>query len=197
MIGYVASALVVVSLSMRSVVRLRIISLIGSVTFVAYGALIGSIPVIITNLAVAFINIWYLRHEFSEHRDLAAVRMQPDNAFLVDLLRARERDIKASQPKFAGLTDDSFVLLLTRDGLPAGVFAGRPQGSTLQVDLDYVTPPHRDDRLGTWLYGPGSKVLTQEGFDTLVAHPGTALHRNYLRTMGYQDEADGMVKRLR
>ena len=34
-IGYVASALVVVSLAMTSVVRLRVVSLAGSVVFVA------------------------------------------------------------------------------------------------------------------------------------------------------------------
>ncbi len=50
LIGYVASALVVTSLAMTSVVRLRTISLAGSVTFVVYGLLIGSVPIVITNV---------------------------------------------------------------------------------------------------------------------------------------------------
>ena len=48
LIGYLASALIVVSLAMRSVVRLRTISLVGSVTFVVYGLLIGSWPVVVS-----------------------------------------------------------------------------------------------------------------------------------------------------
>ena len=41
-VGYVASALVVLSLTMTSVVRLRTISLAGSIVFVVYGILIES-----------------------------------------------------------------------------------------------------------------------------------------------------------
>lgn len=41
LIGYTASLLVVVSLSMTSVVRLRMISLAGSIAFVVYASLIG------------------------------------------------------------------------------------------------------------------------------------------------------------
>ncbi|PZQ47900.1 MAG: uroporphyrinogen decarboxylase, partial [Phenylobacterium zucineum] len=46
-VGYLASILVVASLAMTSVVRLRVVSLVGSVVFVAYGALLPSIPIII------------------------------------------------------------------------------------------------------------------------------------------------------
>jgi len=42
LIGHTASALVVLSLTMTSVVRLRIVSLCGSVTFFVYGALIDT-----------------------------------------------------------------------------------------------------------------------------------------------------------
>ena len=62
-IGYVASLLVVVSLAMTSVVRLRTISLVGSVAFVVYGVLISSVPILITNAAIAVLNVWFLRAE--------------------------------------------------------------------------------------------------------------------------------------
>ena len=70
LVGYLASALVVASLAMTSVVRLRIVSLIGSVVFVAYGLMLGSIPIVITNAAVAGLNVWFLRKEFAPDRDL-------------------------------------------------------------------------------------------------------------------------------
>ncbi len=49
LVGYIASALVVASLAMTSVVRLRMVSLVGSLVFVIYGALLPSIPIILTN----------------------------------------------------------------------------------------------------------------------------------------------------
>ena len=65
LVGYLASALVVVSLAMTSVVRLRAISLVGSLAFVAYGVLIESIPIVVTNAAIAVLNVWFLRSELA------------------------------------------------------------------------------------------------------------------------------------
>jgi hypothetical protein len=67
-VGYVASALVVLSLAMTSVVRLRMISLVGSVAFVVYGVLIESVPIVLTNVAIAALNLWFLRNELGGHR---------------------------------------------------------------------------------------------------------------------------------
>ena len=47
LIGYLGSALIVVSLAMSSIIRLRIVNLAGAVVFSFYGVLIGSIPVIV------------------------------------------------------------------------------------------------------------------------------------------------------
>ena len=65
LIGYAASALVVLALTRSSVVKLRILSLLGSVCFVTYGLMIGSIPILITNGCIAAINLWFLRKEFA------------------------------------------------------------------------------------------------------------------------------------
>lgn len=51
-IGYVASAFIVLSLTMTSVVRLRLLSMTGGLIFVST-ALLPSIPIILTNAAVA------------------------------------------------------------------------------------------------------------------------------------------------
>ena len=63
-IGYAASAIVVTSLTMSSVVRLRALSLFGSATFFTYGLLIESTPIMLTNISIAAINVWFLTKEF-------------------------------------------------------------------------------------------------------------------------------------
>ena len=90
-VGYLASALVVLSLTMASVVRLRIISLCGSIAFLVYGLLIESVPIVITNVSIAAINIWFLRREFASGaphgRDLGVSHIRPDSPFLARLRR--------------------------------------------------------------------------------------------------------------
>jgi hypothetical protein len=185
-VGYVASALVVVSLTMTSVVRLRTISLGGSIAFVAYGVLLGSVPIVVTNAAVAVINIWFLRAELGMRRDLGASTIRPDSPFLADFIDFHLDDIHRFQPDFEMPTHDPFVLLLTRDGLPAGALIGERYEDELHVVLDYVLRAYRDSRLGTWLYGRGAKVFRDAGFVRVVSAPGDEVHRGYLERVGFE-----------
>jgi hypothetical protein len=196
LIGYLASALVVVSLSMTSVVRLRIISLVGSVTFVVYGVLISSAPIIITNVSIAAINVWFLRKEFAPGTsggvDVGVSHIRPDSPFLRDFVRFHLDDIHRFQPDFEMPTgDDLLTLLLTRDGLPAGLLIGRRRDATLTIDLDYVLGPYRDSRLGRWLYGPGADVFRDDGITTLRSAGSTDTHRHYLERIGFRPTDDG------
>ncbi len=197
LIGYLASALVVASLAMTSVVRLRIVSLIGSVVFVAYGILLPSVPIILTNAAVALLNIWFLRKEFAPNRDLGAVPIAPDAPFLLDFLRSHEADIRTFHPGFTPPVAGDVALVLTRDGMPAGALVGTPEEGALRLRLDYVMHAYRDSRIGNWLYGPGAKVFTDAGFSTLVAEPASDAMRSYLLGVGFTDTDGQLVLHLR
>ncbi len=194
-VGYVASALVVVSLAMTSVVRLRVISLIGSLTFVAYGLMLPSIPIIITNACVAGLNVWFLRKEFAPDRDLGAVPIAVDAPFLADFLRSHQADIQRTWPGSAVTAESSFALVLTRDGLPAGALVGRPEGNTLHLELDYVMAAYRDSRIGQWLYGAGAKAFRDAGIGRIVAQDSPD-HGAYLRGVGFVNEGGALVRTL-
>lgn len=192
LVGYVASALVVASLAMTSVVRLRAISLIGSMTFVVYGVLIESVPIIVTNAAITVLNVWFLRAELGGKRHLGAIEVPADSPFLVDFLRYHLEDIHRFQPTFQhpNPDDDLVALLLMRDGLPAGALLGRLDGDELRLRLDYVTKPYRDSQLSTWLYGKGSGVLRRLGAAKVSSEPGTEPHRTYLVRSGFAKVGD-------
>ena len=197
LVGYVASALVVASLAMTSVVRLRVVSLVGSLVFVVYGALLPSVPIILTNAAVALLNIWFLRKEFSANRDLGAVPIAPVAPFLLDFLRSHDADIRSFHPGFRPPEADDFVLLLTRDGLPAGVLIGTPEDDVLRLRLDYVMHAYRDSRIGTWLYRSGTKVFTEAGFTRLTTVPASEALRHYLLGVGFEQRDAELVLDLR
>lgn len=186
-VGYVASALVVASLAMTSVVRLRAISLVGSAVFVVYGVLIESIPIIITNTAIAGLNVWFLTRELGGKRDLGVVVVPPDSPFLADFLRHHTPDIRDFQPDFDPSRTADLSMVLMRDGLPAGVVRGNrdPDGETLHLTLDYVLKSYRDSRLGNWLFGRGSTVFRNEGITRIVTAGDTDAHREYLRRIGF------------
>jgi hypothetical protein len=59
-IGYVASGIVLLSFLMRKMIFLRIVNTVGCVFFIVYGMMLGSIPIILTNIAIVLINVFYL-----------------------------------------------------------------------------------------------------------------------------------------
>ena len=197
LIGYAASALVVVSLAMTSVVRLRAISLLGSIAFVVYGAMIGSVPIMVTNVAIAALNLWFLRRELGGKRSLEALVVPVDDPLLVDFLSYHLGDIQRFQPDFRPDAEKaSLALLLMRDGLPAGALIGNQVDDALVVQLDHVIKPFRDSQISTWLYGSGSAVFRRLGIDRISSERGTEAHNHYLTRNGFVRVDDRYVLTL-
>lgn len=61
-VGYIATAVVLISFLMKSVMKLRIVNSFGCLLFVFYGVLLEPLskPIIITNFAILSINVYYL-----------------------------------------------------------------------------------------------------------------------------------------
>jgi hypothetical protein len=59
-IGYTASLILLASFLMKRIAYLRILNSIGCSFFIAYGVMLPSPPVIVTNAAIICINIYYL-----------------------------------------------------------------------------------------------------------------------------------------
>lgn len=195
-IGYVASALVVLSLSMTSVVRLRVVSLAGSLAYAVYGALIGAWPVMIANGIIVILNMWNLRKVLKPTADLDAVPMDVEAPFLSDFLKSHLGDIRQSQPEYESSSNDTAFVLM-RDGMPAGVVVGQRAEDRLNITLDYVLPAFRDCRLGRWLYGDGSALLRGLGIREVTASPRTRAHQEYLVGVGFAATPSGALsKRL-
>ena len=62
-IGYIGTLLVVVSFLMKDIFLLRLINVMACVVFVIYGMLSSLTPVIITNLLIISINLYFIIKE--------------------------------------------------------------------------------------------------------------------------------------
>jgi len=59
-VGYFAMVTLMVSFLMKDIKNLRYINTVGCISFVVYGVMLGSYPVIITNAFIALVNMYYL-----------------------------------------------------------------------------------------------------------------------------------------
>ncbi|MDX1658995.1 MAG: hypothetical protein R3343_09265 [Nitriliruptorales bacterium] len=187
LIGYVGSGLVVVSLMMRSILRLRIVNLIGALVFTVYGVLIDAPPVWVVNGAIVLIDLYHLAGIARQGEDYFEVlEVETSSSYLRRFLEFHADGIGDFLPSFDGLRPDHTALFVLRDVVPAGLVLARPRDDdTVIVDLDYVIPGYRDRKVGTWVYRRAD-VFGAAGFQRVLAAPGSASHRRYLERMGFE-----------
>lgn len=183
MIGYLGSALVVVSMLMSSVVKLRVINTIGSGIFAVYALMIHSYPTALMNGFLIGINIYNLIKLNQKERSYDLVEGAQGEGLVRYLLDRYREDIRIFFPDFSTDSGADRVYIVCCDGNPAGVLLGTDNGQgTLQVLLDYSIPTYRDCSVGAYLYSR----LPSRGVHTLVfAGQETQAHGAYLTRMGF------------
>lgn len=194
-VGWAAAIIVLAALSVRQIVLRRVLLTAACAFMLLYAVVTQQWPVAVIAAALGGYNGLRLHRELTPEPsdEIAAVPIDQHAPFLDDFLRANLSDIQHSQPAFTLETEAPFVRLITRRGLPAGVFLGRPEGAELHVILDYVTPRYRDSRAGRWLMGEGKTTFTDAGFKRLVVVPTTYEHQSYLEGLGFHPEGARLV----
>ena len=191
LIGYLGSALIVASLSMRSILRLRMVGLVGAFVFSLYGILISAIPIVITNVVILGIHAYNLRLLLGTTPVFTVLEVRQGSRYFERFLEHYADDIHAFQPEFHfEPRPDRYRAFILRDMVPVGLFICDLDGSsTGQIQLDYVIPEYRDLKVGRFLYSSQSSVFADPRITHLESAPGTRSHREYLDRMGFQPTA--------
>lgn len=193
MIGYLASALIVTGMLMTSVLRLRLLGLAGAILFCAYALLIDAFPVLVTNGIVMFAHIYHLQRILRDRAHEEYFEVVPwriTGAYVPRFLRFWRDDIVRFQPDFTGLRDDHKAFIVLRDVVPVGLVLYRDLGNgTARIDLDYVTPPHRDQRAATYVFDPEGP-FGEQGIRRVETTGVTDAHQRYLDRTGFVPTSD-------
>ncbi|MDD6201120.1 MAG: YgjV family protein [Firmicutes bacterium] len=193
LVGYLASLLVLVSLLMNSVVKLRIINSVGSLIYVVYALTIGSYPTALMNLCLILINVYYLIRLSRSRAVFSVCSADPGESGLRHFLSCCREDILRYFPEydFTPRPEDQVYLVYAGTD-PVGVLIGSRAGDDLRVALDYSTTRYRDCSVGKFLYGE----LKTAGIRRLIASGTTEAHAKYLKTAGFRPDNGEFVKVL-
>lgn len=185
-IGYLASLIVLVSLLMSSVKRLRWINLTGSLIFAAYGLLLPSYPVALMNFGIVLINSYYLLQIYSK-KDLFELVPIEGEAYFEHFMDVYKKDMS----QFIHLNHDIsqkhlIKFFVTRNTVPAGLFIGKAvEDDKLEILVDYTTPTYRDFKIAKYIYTQKKQFFINKGFKLLLTEPGHEKHNKYLEKMGF------------
>lgn len=194
-IGYIGSALVVVSMLMSSIVKLRVINTIGSVISMAYAIAVGALPLALMNFCLIVINVYNLVKLLRNKKVYELVEGKPEEAMMKHFLEYYKDDIRIYFPQFEKAEDESTNTACTIccEGNPAGILLGNRQGDTLDIVIEYTTPVYRDCSAGSYLY----EKLAGLGIRRLrFAQTLSEGHKSYLQKMGYRQNQTEWIRDL-
>lgn len=180
--GYVGTALVLTSMLMTSVMKLRILNTIGSVISGLYAVYTGTWPVVILNLGLVIINVVQMIRLIKTKVAFRHVQAGAQDTLLNLFLDANKAEIEKYIPGYHYVPGENTQVHMVFEGMEAvGVLIGTAEGETFHAELDYVTPKYRDCSIAHFLFGE----LKESGFATISQNGGADLHKQYLEKMGF------------
>ena len=192
--GYLGSVLVVVSMLMSSVVKLRVINTIGSSISAAYALVIHSYPLALMNICLVIINIYNLMKLLKPEQHYSLVNGKTDDKFLAYFLDFYNDDIKNFFPEKDTYTSKANIAYIICCGINlVGLLLGQmDEDGVLNICIDYTTPEYRDCSVGKFLY----PELAGNGIHRFVFSAEPGKHEQYLLKMGFKNKNGIYIKNL-
>lgn len=183
--GYLASMVVLVSLTMTSIIRLRVINLVGCILFAMFAYFIDSFPTMFMNLGIAAINIYYLWKIHTTKEQFKLIVASAESEYF-DYFYSTYQDEIEQQTTLKELRNANTAFYMLRNNSIAGILAGNVNNQgELTVILDYVTPEYRDYKLAQYYYQSHPEALIERGVSSLVATATVLNHKQYLQKVGF------------
>lgn len=196
LIGYLASFLVALSMLMTSLLRLRLVNLVGSAVFGIYGLLIHAYPVAAVNFFIAGINIYHVVRMRRTNEYFTLVRVTPESDYLLFFIEKNLEDIRKFNPGFSyAPVPNQVTVFVVRDLQPAGLFIGQIRDNAFCVMLDYVIPGYRDLKVGKYLMEDRADFFESLGVQRIITPAGSELHADYLERLGFKRAEEGSYQR--
>ena len=192
--GYIGTALVLLSMMMTSLSKLRIVNIAGSVVSMTYAAISNTWPVAFLNFGLIIINVIQLVRLHRLKSMLKVVQTDTNDANVDYFVGHYLKDIKLYFPDFTPESEKGKKAFIVYDGAEAiGILIGEEKDGEIFIALDYVSPKYRDRTVARFLFG----YLKGQGVKSLKTAP-TSLkkHQKYLIAMGFKSDGEKMVKTL-
>lgn len=197
LIGYLGSILVAISLTMRSLLRLRLINLIGALFFTLYGILLGAYPVAFLNGLIVLIDLYYLFQMWRQKDFFTFLEVLPKSKYMQAFVDFYKDDILEIIPTYTHNTDEDLLcFFILRNMMPAGLFVAKVQEEEAHIQLDYVIPNYRDFQVARFIFEENAAFFLQRGIRRFVSDGGSPIHRTYLEKMGFVKQGEVYVHEI-
>jgi len=193
--GTFASVIIAISLTMKNIKMLRFVNFAGAMLFSGYGYLIGSMPVLIVNLFIAVIDIYFYIPLILSREKFDFILNSSETKYYSELfIKHYKKDILKFFPDFKeeSLKELKSAYIL-RDMVPVLLMLYKDsEGEGIEILLDYATPQFRDYKSSSYFFDYAVHHLdidlSEKKF--FKVHSSAPAHDKYLKKMGFKRIGD-------
>ncbi len=198
LIGYLASIIIALSMTMSSIIKFRVINLFGALTFSIYGFLIGTLPVGLLNLFIVSVDIYFLANIYAQKEIFETLEIRADNKYLLRFIKSHSDEIQRFFPGFSYKPEiNTISFFILRDATVAGLFlAHRENDHVLKVGLDFVLPEYRDFKNGKFIYSHLRERFILDEFREIKVPDFSNNYTKYLQKIGFSQDEDGLYTKI-
>jgi len=197
LVGYLASAILALSLMTGNALRFRWLNIAGCVSFIVYGVLINALPVMVANSFLLCINIYQLVKLYTYKENFHHIAFKTADPFVEKFLSFYKADIEKFFPGYHFTTDEGRIcFVVLRDMVIANIFVARLNNSgRATVEINYTVEHYRDYKVGSFIFDKEKEYLLHLGVKEIVYEAVPNInHENFIRVMGFKKEqVDGTI----
>jgi hypothetical protein len=186
--GYLASLLLAVGLLVNNDLKFRWLNTGGNIAFIFYGVVLGALPIILTNVILLAINLFYLYKIYNRKEHFELLEFSSGGILIDRFLSFYQADITSHFPEFKREhleTNLNFVVL--RDLVIANIFsANLANDGSAKVIINYTVPKYRDYKVGRFIFDKEKQYLISKGVKKLWYQAiANRRHEKFLGVMGF------------
>lgn len=187
-LGYLASLLLALGLMVNNDLKFRWLNTGGNVAFIIYGAVIGAVPVILTNCLLLSINIVFLYRIYNRKEHFELLEFSNGGILVDRFLSFYQKDITRYFPNFRReQMEGNLNFVVLRDLVIANIFSAKTDADgRAEVILNYTVPKYRDFKVGSFIFDTEKEFLLSKQVNKVYYRQvDNKQHRKFLIISGF------------
>ncbi len=186
--GYLASLLLAAGLLVSNDLKFRWLNTGGNIAFIVYGVVLGAVPIILTNVILLAINLFYLYKIYNRKEHFELLEFSSGGILVDRFLSFYEADIASHFPGFSRhQLENNLNFVVLRDLVIANIFSAQlADDGRANVIINYTVPKYRDYKVGRFIFDKEKQYLISKGVKNLWYQTvANRRHKKFLAVMGF------------
>lgn len=188
LLGYSASFIIFISLTMKSIVKLRILNAMGCLLFVIFALKTHSLPAVVMNIGIVIIDIYYFFKIVRVKDNFEILEVIKENEIVRYFFEKNKEELLSLFGETALEKSEKLAFYFRNTDIAGLIAYSVPKdgdGKTAAILIDFVVAKYRDLAIGRYFFIKNTAFWKNQGLTALTVEQPSEEHIPYLERLGF------------